>query len=630
MKSIDKVFQILGGGILIANSLFAIYTAGFGLLSAIEQRGIHLLLLSLGLFLMYKPKDGSSLRSKVISRCINFLFLGSCLVSGVYLLTVWEDKVFRIGGSTTLDTIMAVLMIVVIIEATRRTTGKALTIIVVMFLAYAVWGNYIPGILSHSGMSVERLSNFLYFTTEGIFGIPLGISATFIIVFVLFGAFLEQFGSGKWFIDVSYALTGKYRGGPAKTAVVSSGLMGMLSGSPVANVATTGTFTIPLMKKVGFSPKHAGAVEAVASTGGMITPPIMGAAAFIMAEYLNIPYKSVIIAAIVPAFLFYLALLLSVDSLSVKNKLVGLDKSELPKLGSVMKERGYLSIPLLFLIVMISSGWSPMKAAFWAIIITCLIGYISPSNRPNIKSLGTALLNGSKSVISVALACASAGIIVGIISITGLGAKLSFALIDLSQGSILLALFLSMIIIIILGFGMPPTAVYIILVAILIPPLVDLGVSPLSAHMFLFFFSTLAALTPPVAITAFAAAAIAKAQPNETGFASFRLGILAYLIPFIFVFSPELLLQGTPTKIILAIISAIIGVCCLVASIEGYFLMNWNYILRIPLFLAAILLLYSGWITDISALFIIIISFYSQRYILKKNTGRLKNKENYV
>lgn len=395
--------------------------------------------------------------------------------------------------------------------------------------------------------------------------------------------------------------------------------MGMLSGSPVANVATTGTFTIPLMKKIGFEPRQAGAIEAVASTGGMITPPIMGAGAFIMAEYLNVPYTDIVITAIVPAMLFYLALLLSIDSLAVKQGITGIEKSRLPIARDVMKNGGHLSIPLIFLIVMITWGWSPMKTAFWATILAVAISYYKSTTKPNFKKIFTALESGSREVVSIAAACASAGIIVGVIAITGLGSKLSFALIDLSHGSILLALLLTMLITIILGFGMPPTAVYIILVAIVVPPLVDLGISPIAAHMFLFFFSTLAALTPPVAITAYAAAAIAKADANQTGFTSFRLGILAYIIPFMFVFSPSLLLQGAISEIIIAIITAIIGVGCMVAGIEGYLLTKWNLIPRIIFIISSLLFLDSGWTSDLFAVIGIFTAILIQKFFLRIN-----------
>ncbi|SFR00464.1 TRAP transporter permease [Desulfoscipio geothermicus] len=619
--------QKIGRILLIINSIFALYTAGFGLLSATAQRGLHWLFLSVSLFILYQSTSKEKpLWGKRFSTIWNTLVLCGAFSSGIYLLAVWQDRVLKVGATPIWDTFMAVVMIVVVLEATRKTTGKFLMITALLFIAYSLLGPYFPAPLGHRGQSLERLVNFLYFTTEGIFGIPMGISATFIIVFVLFGSFLEKFGGGKWFIDISYALTGRFRAGPAKTAVISSGLMGMLSGAPVANVATTGTFTIPLMKKVGFKSHLAGAIEAVASTGGMITPPIMGAGAFIMAEYLNIPYTEVAAAAIIPAFLFYFSLMLGIDSKAVKEGIVGIEAKQLPKISDTIKKRGHLAIPLISLIGMILIGWSPMKAAFWSTILSILIAYVSPKTRPNMEKILQALENGSKEVISIAAACASAGIIVGVIAITGLGAKISYTLIELSNGSIIIALILTAIISIILGFGMPPTAVYIILVSILVPPLVELGVMPIAAHMFLFFFSTIAALTPPVAITSYAAAAIAKANPNRTGVASFRLGILAYIIPFMFVFSPSLLLVGTPETITLSILTSTIGVCCLVAGMEGFLFFKWGWITRVLLAISAFLFIDGGWVTDVTALTGVMIAFLIQYFMgIKRNRKVMLN-----
>lgn len=617
-----NILPITGKWLLVLNGLIALYTAGFGQFSAMDQRGIHWLLLSVSLFLLYQPKEKFNPSYKKILYSTNFLLLIGAVISSVYLLLIWEKRALTVGVSTVWDTIMGITMIIIVLEATRRKNGNVLTMVTLFFIIYALFGSYFPQVIAHRGVSVERLTDFLYLTTEGIFGVPLGISATFIIVFVLFGAFLEKFGGGKWFIDVSYALTGRFRGGPAKTAVVSSGLMGMLSGSPVANVATTGPFTIPLMKKVGFRSNQAAAIEATASTGGMITPPIMGAGAFIMAEYLGVPYSDIIYIAILPAVLFYFTLLLSVDALSVRLGITGLDKKQLPNVKDVMKARGHLSLPLIFLITMIVVGWSPMKAAFWAILISIIIAFYKSETKPSFKQLLGALENGSREVIGIAAACASAGIIVGVISVTGLGAKLSFAIVDLAQGSILLALILTMVITIVLGFGMPPTAVYIILVAIVVPPLVDLGVQPIAAHMFLFFFSTLAALTPPVAITAFAAAAIAKANPNLTGMTSFRLAIIGYIIPFMLVFSPSLLLQGEIPEVILSIITALIGVGCLVAGIEGYLFTNWNKGARLLLVISSLLLLAGGLKTDLIALFLILVSVALQKVIKFQSTTK--------
>ncbi|GAF21165.1 TRAP transporter permease [Shouchella hunanensis] len=610
----------LGAIILIVNGLFALYTAGFGMLSAMDQRGIHWLLMSVSLFLMYEPKKELSKVQQTISETVTFLFIMMASISGVYLLIVWEQRVLTVGTNTIFDLLMAITMIVVVLEAARRSAGKVLMLITLAFLAYALLGPYFPEPFDHRGQSIERLSTFLYLGSEGIFGVPMGISATFIIIFVLFGSFLEKLGGGKWFIDMSFSLTGRFRGGPAKTAIFASALMGMLSGSPVANAATTGNFTIPLMKKIGFKGYQAGAIEAVSSTGGMITPPIMGAAAFIMADYLGMPYQQIALAAIIPAVLFYVSLLLRIDSIAYKRKMWGLPKDQLPPIKETLLKRGHLAIPILFLLVMIAMGRSPINSAFWSIVIGVLISLLSKETRPSFRVLTHSLRAGSQNVMTIAAACAAAGIIVGVISITGLGVTISSVLLSFSQGNVGIALVIVMLITIILGFGMPPTAVYVVLVSILIPPLVQLGIPPIVAHMFIFYYSTLAALTPPVAITAFTAAALARADANQTSIEAFKLGLLAYIIPFMFVFSPALLLQGSASEIVVSSITSLIGVCCWVASIEGYLVRRWSWLNRGIFLLAAILLMFGG--VTLGALAIGLIGL---AFVIDKKNDRKEN-----
>ncbi|MED4128368.1 TRAP transporter permease [Shouchella miscanthi] len=610
----------LGAIILIVNGLFALYTAGFGMLSAMDQRGIHWLLMSVSLFLMYEPKKELSKVQQTISETVTFLFIMMASISGVYLLIVWEQRVLTVGTNTIFDLLMAITMIVVVLEAARRSAGKVLMLITLAFLAYALLGPYFPEPFDHRGQSIERLSTFLYLGSEGIFGVPMGISATFIIIFVLFGSFLEKLGGGKWFIDMSFSLTGRFRGGPAKTAIFASALMGMLSGSPVANAATTGNFTIPLMRKIGFKGYQAGAIEAVSSTGGMITPPIMGAAAFIMADYLGMPYQQIALAAIIPAVLFYVSLLLRIDSIAYKRKMWGLPKDQLPPIKETLLKRGHLAIPILFLLVMIAMGRSPINSAFWSIVIGVLISLLSKETRPSFRVLTHSLRAGSQNVMTIAAACAAAGIIVGVISITGLGVTISSVLLSFSQGNVGIALVIVMLITIILGFGMPPTAVYVVLVSILIPPLVQLGIPPIVAHMFIFYYSTLAALTPPVAITAFTAAALARADANQTSIEAFKLGLLAYIIPFMFVFSPALLLQGSASEIVVSSITSLIGVCCWVASIEGYLVRRWSWLNRGIFLLAAILLMFGG--VTLGALAIGLIGL---AFVIDKKNDRKEN-----
>ncbi|MCR4426176.1 MAG: TRAP transporter permease [Firmicutes bacterium] len=586
--------------VLVASSLIFFYTAGFGQFSATTQRALHWTFMSSALFLTYRTRPRG--RETGLSAAWDGMWLLLAVVTGLYILLTWSSRTLKVGDAPTMDIIVGIAAVLVVFEATRRATGYFLATTAAVFLAYALYGPYFPGWLGHRGISFSRMISFLCFTTEGIFGIPLGISSTYIVVFVLFGSFLEKFGGGQWFVDMSYAVAGRYRGGPAKTSVISSALMGMLSGAPVANVVTTGTFTIPLMKKVGYKPWVAGAVEAVASTGGMFTPPVMGAGAFIMAEYLGTTYSKVAIAAAVPAFLYYYALMLAVDAHAVRGGLKGLPGSELPSVRRTMADRGHLAIPLIFLISAILLGWSPMKAAFWASILTIAVAFLKANTRPNLSAFLKALESGSREVVPIAAACAAAGIIVGSISITGLGPKISSSLMELSRGNVMLALSFTALATLILGCAMPPTAVYIIVVAILAQPLQSMGLMPIAVHLFIFIFASVAALTPPVAITAYAGAGIAGADPNRTGFTAFRLGLSAYIIPFMFATAPALIMQGDVSAVAAAVLTALFGVSCLVAAVEGFLMCKWYTLPRVLLGTAALLLIRPGLRTDLVGL----------------------------
>ena len=562
----DKVRSWLCRIVFIATSCLYLYTAGFGSLDEMVQRCLLVLVAGVAVFLT-KPFQFKGKRN-TFTRILDWVFAIAMVVACVYIMSVWPARSVSTKAKPQLDSIMGTIMIFVLLVATYKTTGWPLVITCCIFLVYALLGPYMPGFLAHKGYTWKRVAETMYVSTQSIFGVPAGIAATYIICFVIFGSFLETFGAGQWFVDIAFAGAGRFRGGPAKTAILSSALMGMISGSPAANVVTTGTFTIPLMKRMGFKPHVAGAVEAVASTGGMFTPPIMGAAAFMMAEFLNVKYSTVAAAAILPAILYYLSALLVVDSISVKEHLVGLPRNELPSVSKVMKERGLMGLPILMIIIVILMGWSPMKAAFWATILTFILSFFSKETRPDVKKFFEALESGTKSVTSIAISCASAGIIVGILQLTGLATRMSVQLVNLAHGNIYIAAVLTALITIILGCGMPPTPTYVILATCLVRPLTEMGASPLSAHMFIFMFACVGALTPPVAITAYTAAAIAKSNPNQTGFTSFRMGIVAYIIPFIFLLNPAILLEGAAMDVILAAATAILGVFCLTGAIE--------------------------------------------------------------
>lgn len=607
-ESYDKITNKIIKVIYALTAVIYMYTAGFGLFSDMNQRALLITLLCPTIFLVkgmtFKGKSSS------FTRIMDIVMAVMLAAPGIYVMTVWGDRIMKSGKSSQTDIILGTILIILLIEVTRRTTGKFLAFTGIIFLAYALFGPYFPTFLAHKGETWPRLVTFLYMSTEGIFGTPLGIAATYIIIFVIFGAFLETFGAGEWFVNISYALTGKYRGGPAKTAVVSSALMGMISGSSTANVATTGTFTIPLMKKTGYEPYEAAAIESVASTGGMFTPPIMGSAAFIMAEYLGATYWSIAVKATVPAILYYLSIILMVDAMAVKRNIIGVPKENLPNAKKITLESGYFVLPLLFLIVVIMGGWSPMKAAFYATLGVAASSILGKKTRDKltISNIVVALENGARQATPIVATCATAGIIVGVLSMTGLGAKLSYTLISISNGNVYIAAVITAIITIILGCGMPVASAYIILAAVLAPTLIKMGVVPIAAHMFIFIFASIGVLTPPVAITAYTGAAIANADPNKTGWKSFRMAAVAYIIPFMFLLSPALLLVGTTTEIIMAILSATIGVLCIVCALEGYFIIMWENVSRALLGGAALLMLKVGLATDIIGVVMIIIA----------------------
>lgn len=618
MKDLDDKIRInLCRVLYIVTALIYLYTAGFGSFSEMTQRALLVTICGFTIFLR-KPfmiKKEQTTLTRILDWILALGFTGA----GIYIMAIWNDRISKVGAIPASDIIMATIMIILLLIATFKATGWPLVITCIVFLIYTALGPYLPSILSHRGESWGRTANFMYVSTGSIFGVPAGIAATYIISFVIFGSFLEHFGAGQWFVDLAYAGTGRFRGGPAKTSIASSALMGMISGSPAANVVTTGAFTIPLMKRTGYKDFEAGAVEAVASTGGMFTPPIMGAAAFMMAEFLGMPYMQVAKSAIVPACLYYLSLMLVVDSIAVKNNLVGVSRENLPSVKEIMLKRGQLGLPIIFVIAVILMGWSPMKSAFYGTLAVIAIAFIRKETRPTIHSFLDALESGVKGVANIVISCAAAGIIVGVISMTGLATKLSYTLVSVSGGSIFIAALLIALITIILGCGMPPTPTYVILATVLVKPLTEMGAQPLAAHMFIFMFSCIGALTPPVAITAYTAAALAKSEPNKTGFRAFRMGLVAYIIPFIFLFSPAILMVGETMTVIVAIVTAVIGIFCLTAAVEGYMLQYWSALSRLIMGAAAIFMLIPGNLTDIIGAGCILAAAVLNYFLNKRN-----------
>ncbi|MCH3959622.1 MAG: TRAP transporter permease [Selenomonas sp.] len=583
--------------IAIAFSVFQLYTATFGVLDAQLQRGVHL---GFGLalaFLLY-PTCRSWSRNKIHPLDLILAVLGAA--APAYIIYEYQHLVLRAGTVSSVDLIVGVIGILLVIEATRRVVGIPMVCVVLAFLAYAFAGPYMPGILAHRGLTLPQLVGHLYFTTEGIFGIPLGVSSTFIFLFILFGAYLESTGLGKFFIDLANSIAGWASGGPAKVAVLSSGLMGTVSGSSVANVVGTGSLTIPMMKKLGYHKDFAGAVEAAASTGGQLMPPVMGAAAFLMAEFVGVPYIEIVKAAVVPALLYFAGIWLGVHFEAKRNNLKGIPRDQLPKMGRLLTERGHLALPLVVIVYLLVSGYTPMRAALVAIVLAILCSALRKSTRMKPIEIVRGLENGARNVLGVLVACASAGIIIGVVTKTGVGLKLASGLLDLSGGLLLPTMFFTMITAIILGMGVPTTANYVITSTIAAPALVQMGVPILAAHMFVFYFGIIADITPPVALAAYAGAGISGGDPLKTGVNASKLAIAAFIIPYMFVLSPVLLMvSGTMIDLLLATITALLGMVALSSALIGFLADKCILAERLLLAVGGLMLIKPGWITDV-------------------------------
>ncbi|HOV93677.1 MAG TPA: TRAP transporter permease [Spirochaetales bacterium] len=620
--------------IAIVFSLFQVYTALFGVLDAMMQRSIHLAFGFCLIFLLY-PASKKWPKDRIHPIDIFLSVIGAA--APLYISMQWTYVLSqRAGMPTTLDIVVGIIGILLVLEATRRLVGLPMVVIALVFVAYAFAGPYLPGKFAHRGVDVPSLVEHLFYTTEGIFGTPIGVSSTFIFLFILFGAFLDRTGLEQFFIDISNAIAGWASGGPAKVAVIASALEGTVSGSSVGNVVGSGSFTIPMMKKLGYSPEFAAAVEATASTGGQIMPPIMGAAAFLMAEFTNIPYGRIALGAIIPALLYFFAVFAQVHFEAKKLGLKGMKREELPKTKDLILHKGYLMIPLLAIIFLLTSGATPMKAAMWAIIISVAIALLTSivqmirKQKPDftVKDIFDALEQGARGALGVIAACACAGIITGVVTKTGLGLKLGEILVGAAHGNLLLTMFFTMITSLILGMGVPTTANYVITSTIAAPAIImvlnhtagypfppNSEAVILSANMFAFYFGVLADITPPVALAAFAGSAIAKSNPMKTGLQATKLGIAAFIIPFIFVLNPEMLLFGVaerPFTMVWMIISSIIGIVGLATGVEGYFLTKMKWYERILAIAGGIGLVDPGLATDLIGGILLVIAVVIQ------------------
>ncbi len=583
--------------------VFHCWTAMFGAAAGIGQKAIHLGLVLAIFFLDYLAKDDR----KWYCRLSDVFFILASVGSLIYIMSIDSTIDMRSGLIYTYDIFFGVLLMVTLIEATRRAVGKSLAIVVIVFILYAFFGQYMPGFLVHAGMDISRLTSVVYLGTDGIYGTAIYASASYIVLFVILGAVFNETGVGDYFTKLASRVFGKFRGGPAKIAVVASGLFGSISGSAIANVIGTGTFTIPMMKKCGFEDEYAAAVEASASTGGQIMPPVMGATAFLIAEYLGIPYFSLVKAALIPAVLFYVAILMTVDLYARKHDIKGVPESELP----TWKELGrnvYLILPLIYLIISMSVfKMTVTKSGITSIIATIVCTLFSARNRitlEKLKRIVKASINGAK---PVAVACGVVGIIIGIVMGSGLGFRMSSMLIQISNGQLGILLVLTMVVSLILGMGVPTTAAYLMLALLVVPALKQMNVLPLAAHLFIFYFGIISNVTPPVALAAYAAAGVARCNPTKTGIFAFKLSLSGFILPFMFVYNPVLLMQGNWLEIIQSLITALLGIYSLSSALEGFvFKWNANKAERLVLLASALLLIVPGTLTDVIGLAVLV------------------------
>ncbi len=600
--------------LLVCMSLFHLYTAGVATMPITIQRAVHLTFAITAVFILFPATRKGSKTSTPIYDWI--LAAAGAFVIG-YIIFFFNDIARRGAEPLNYEIYLGVAAIALVLEAGRRVVGNVLPCLSLIFLGYCYFGNYAPGMFQIRGYSLSRIIQHMYLTPEGIFGLALGVSATFVIVFIIFGAFLSQSGGARFFNELALAVAGGKPGGPAKVAVVASGLLGTINGSSVANVATTGTFTIPLMKKVGYPAYYAGAVEACASTGGQLMPPIMGAGAFIMSEFLGISYLSIAAAAIIPAIIYYTAIFTNVHIRAKKQKLEGLPKDQLPVLSNVMKTDGHLLIPVLVIIVTLLMKYTPLRAGFIGVVSVILVSSLKKNTRMGIADIIKALEEGARGALGVALACSLVGFIVGTSSLTSLGLTISNNIIDISGGNLVLTLILAMVACLVLGMGLPTTANYIVCSTIIAPALIGMNVLPLAAHLFVFYFGIMADLTPPVCLAAFTGAGIAGASPAKTGMTATRIALASYLLPYMFVYNPMLLLQKVvPLELAVLVISSFLGVIVLAGAFEGWMYRTLKNYERALLGAAALVAIHHNMALSVGATIVIV----AMLFFLKKTS----------
>ncbi len=603
-RKLSRPFALAAGALGLFMSLFHIWVLTVHPIDPWYFRTLHVVMGGLMLFLLVPGWRGAG---KTSPHPVDYVFMLMLVAPAVYIFSVFGEWIYRVGVVPTgWDFFFSVLFVAAVWEMARRATGWPLALLCLAFVLYGHFGNHMPGLFYHKGYSWPRMMTYL-FSLDGILSLPIQASAHYIYLFVLFGAFVDASGAGRFFVDFARCLAGRARGGPAKVSIVSSAMIGTASGSSVANVVVDGVFNIPLMKASGFRAHISAAVEAMNSSGGQIVPPVMGAGAFLMAEILHVPYAEVALAAVIPAMLYFGSAYWMIDFYAARAGLRGMTREELPVFGKIMRERGYLLIPIVVLLVcLMVLMYSPYRSALYGIVALIAASWMSRETRMGFKPIVETLAKGAKGAMEIISTCAAAGIIVGVLTQTGLGQKFAMIIFSYSQGNLFLALVFTMVIAIVLGMGMPTTAAYAISASVLAPALVQqFHVFPIAAHLFIFYFACLSALTPPVALASFAAAAIAGARPWQVGWQSMRFALAGFLIPFMFVYGPAMVLEGTRTEIALVVATGLLGTLALASSIQGWLLARMNGVERVFMLGAALALIKPGWITDMVGLTIV-------------------------
>ncbi|MDR5859981.1 TRAP transporter permease [Halomonas eurihalina] len=625
--------------VAVVLSLFQLYSAGIEPLGLFYQRSIHLALIMMLAFLMF-PVFGPARPRGVVGGLIDLVFFAGAVITGGYLVLYLDEIINRAGFWSQTDIVIGCIATITVLEASRRAVGLGMTVIGVLAILYAFagsrgelpWlGEWLPGILEHRGYSLDRLVGQLYLGQEGIFGLPMGVAATYIFIFVLFGAFLEITGAGKFFIDLAYAATGRQRGGPAKAAVLASAGMGSISGSAIANVVTTGAFTIPLMKRLGYRPHQAGGIEAAASTGGQIMPPLMGAGAFLIAEYTRMPYLEVVKVSILPAVMYFSTVYLFVHIIALKQGMKGMSKDELPQMRDVMGAGWHFLLPLAVLVWLLVQNLSPMRVGYYAILTMLAVVvlrfviwmvFVAPKQgqpvtasalKLAVRNGGLKLLEGlelgARNAVAVSMACAVAGIIVGVVGLTGLGLKFSAMMMAFSNGHLLLALVMVLLASLVLGMGLPVTASYIVLIVLVGPALTsEFGVPLLIAHLVVFWYSQDSNVTPPIALAGFAGAAIAGSKPMETGFQAWKFAKGLYLIPLFMVYNPEIIMGGPWPLLVWTALAGFLALGAFAAALEGYLFTRMSVPVRLVLLPAIVAVFYPSLVAEVIGVAVMVVA----------------------